>query len=307
MQQFYEERKRGIGGSDASAVLGVNPYKSAIDVFLEKTGQIAPSTDDTPATYWGKRLEPIVREEFQRQTGLTVMTSTEMFQSDTYPFMIAHVDGFGRDGEIPFVLECKTTHSRNAEQWTGDVLPIPYMIQVAHYLFVTGAQKGFLAVLIGGNDFRIFPIDRDADVERLLLEGETRFWTEYVQKGILPPVDGSLATANALQSLYATTTPAPIELTGMETACAKLLHLKQQRKAVEQEELLLENQLKAAMQSHEMGTCGEYRVTWKPCETRRLDVKNFQAQQPDMYARYLTSATTRRFQVTPFTKKGESL
>ena len=132
MQQFYEERKRGIGGSDASAVLGVNPYKSAIDVFLEKTGQIAPSTDDTPATYWGKRLEPIVREEFQRQTGLTVMTSTEMFQSDTYPFMIAHVDGFGRDGDIPFVLECKTTHSRNAEQWTGDVLPSTYMMKIAH-------------------------------------------------------------------------------------------------------------------------------------------------------------------------------
>ena len=91
-EEWLEYRRLGIGGSDASVVCGINRYKSPVELWLDKTGQLPPK-EAGEAAYWGTQLEPFVRDEFTKRAGIEVKQVKELLQSEEYPFMLANMDG----------------------------------------------------------------------------------------------------------------------------------------------------------------------------------------------------------------------
>ena len=128
---WLELRRQGIGGSDASVVCGINKYKSPIELFMEKTGQL-PHQEAGEVAYWGTRLEGVVRDEFTLRTGIEVTPVTEILQSETHPFMLANLDGKCQHPEYgDCIFEAKTASAYLAGDWE-DGIPDPYMLQVQH-------------------------------------------------------------------------------------------------------------------------------------------------------------------------------
>ncbi len=296
-EDWLEYRKTGIGGSDASVVCGINRYKTPIELWLEKTNQLVPQEAGESA-YWGSTLEPIVREEFTRRTGAKVQCVKQLLQSEEHPFMLANLDGVCAVPEFgDCVFEAKTASAFKANEWE-DAIPDEYMLQIQHYMAVTGFKATYIAVLIGGNTFRWKLVERDEELIAMLIELESRFW-EYVKNGTTPPVDGSEACAKYLSEKYSEsvakpTVELPFEaeklLKDYSAACEKL-------SAITKEKQLAENKLKQLLGEHEIGTFGGNIVSWKSVSQERLDTKTLKSEHPTLYKKYANTTTYRRFSV----------
>lgn len=145
--EWLDARRAGIGGSDVGAIMGFNQYKSAYQVFLEKTGQYHEEVDNE-AVYFGNALEDFVAQEFAKRTGKKVRRLNKMLVYPEHDFMLANLDRVVV-GERA-VLECKTASEYVKEAWEGEEIPASYLCQVHHYLAVTGFEKAYIAVLVGG-------------------------------------------------------------------------------------------------------------------------------------------------------------
>jgi putative phage-type endonuclease len=185
-EQQLAERHTGLGGSDAAAALGLSPYKSALELFLEKRERRDLSAPQVSAFRWGNLLEPVIRQEYANVTHRNVLLPEGTLRHPTLPFVIAHVDGITEDKRV---FEAKT--SRTDQDWGksgSDDVPHHYLLQVQHYLAVTGLLVADIAVLIGGNDFRIFEVPADRELQNMILEGEVEFWS-MVERGEPPSPD----------------------------------------------------------------------------------------------------------------------
>ena len=172
---WLEYRKQGIGGSDASVVCGINRYKSPVELWMEKTNQLS-AQEAGEAAYWGTQLEPFVRAEFTKRTGIKVNLANYILQSEEYPFMLANLDGNCEVLDVGTCgFEAKTASAYKAGEWE-DTIPDEYMIQVQHYMAVTGYAGFYIAVLIGGNTFKWKFVERDEELISMLIELETAFW-----------------------------------------------------------------------------------------------------------------------------------
>jgi putative phage-type endonuclease len=191
-------RRKLITGTDAPAILGLSRWRSAYDVFAEKTG-LADDSETTDAMDWGNRLEPLVRWRFEEVTGRQLQKPTAILRNPAEPWMGGHVDGI--DDEI--VFEAKT--ARYADGWgesESDEFPVDYRVQLLHYLALTGRRRGELAVLIGGSDFRRYTIEPDEDLLRDLVDEERRWYLKHVVEGEPPPLDGSAAATRWLRRTH---------------------------------------------------------------------------------------------------------
>jgi len=204
-EEWLDWRRKGIGGSDASVICGINKYKSPVELWLYKTGQF-PDSEAGEAAYWGTLLEGVVRDEFVRRTGIEVKLVNQLLQSEAHPFMLANLDNvcealnFG-----PYIFEAKTSSAYRASEW-DDSIPDEYMLQIMHYMAVTGYKGAYIAVLIGGNTFRWKFIERDDELIDIIIRLEGEFW-EKVQSNIPPALDGSEASAKFLGERFPNSIP----------------------------------------------------------------------------------------------------
>lgn len=187
-EQWHASRRRGLGGSDMGAVMGLSKWKSAYEVWLEKTGRADPEDiGGKPAVEWGNRLEPVVAAKFaDMHPELRVANRYAQMWSREHPCMFADIDRMLTlpDGSHA-VLEIKTAGQFVQQDWDEGVPP-HYLAQVVHYLAVTGWAKAYVAVLIGGNDYREYEIGRDeADVAAVVSAAES-FWRDCVEGGAAP-------------------------------------------------------------------------------------------------------------------------
>jgi len=199
-EEWLEERKKGIGGSDAATIIGQNPYKSNVDLWEEKTGRKeAEDISNKPFVLYGTKMEPILRESFKIKHPEYEVLHEEntIIKHPKYPFLFASLDGQLIDketGEMG-ILEIKTSsilQSMQKEKW-NEKIPDNYYCQVLHYLNVTGYSFVQLyAELTYSDDYqalKTFTIKRE-DVEediKLLEKKEIEFWQNYVEKDIRPP------------------------------------------------------------------------------------------------------------------------
>ncbi|MFB5148015.1 lambda-exonuclease family protein [Burkholderia orbicola] len=204
-EDWLAVRRTGIGGSDAAAAVGLNPYMSPLELWLDKTGRAdglpGPDPDDTSSpTYWGTLLEPIVAASYTKQTGNRVRRINAVLRHPTIPFMLANLDREIVGVPDVQILECKTAGEFGARLWREGV-PEYVQIQVQHQLAVTGKSAADVAVLICGQALEVHRIERDDGLIARLIELEARFW-RFVESDTPPPADGSESADRALRHLY---------------------------------------------------------------------------------------------------------
>ena len=296
-EDWLEYRKQGIGGSDASVVCGINRYKSPVELWMEKTGQL-PHQEAGEAAYWGTQLEPFVRAEFTKRTGIEVSRRNELLQSEEHPFMLANLDGICEVPDVgPCIFEAKTASAYKVGEWE-DAIPDEYALQLAHYMAVTGYAGAYIAVLIGGNTFKWKFIERDEELISMLIQLETDFWN-HVQDGTPPPLDGSDASAKFLAERFSNSTPRS-HITLPDTAANLLAQYDEaceELEAVTERKQKAENLLKEMIGENEVGTAGDRIITWKSVSQERLDSMTLRAEHPVLYKKYVNQTSYRRFSV----------
>lgn len=199
--EWIDERRKGIGGTDVAAICGLHPYRSALDVYLDKLG-IAPHVEDNAAMKWGRIMEPIIAQEVTAATGIQFQEA-EFLRKPDNEVLCGTPDYWNQYQRV--LLECKTAGLRQAHLWGDDQtdeVPMPYLTQVLWYLELTGYDEAKLAVLIGGNDFRMYSIKRDDDLQAALVDRAMKFWRDHIETMTPPPLDGSDSAKAWLKQAY---------------------------------------------------------------------------------------------------------
>lgn len=287
--KWLELRRGSIGGSDAAAVMGLNPWKSAYTLWLEKTGELEEEDkSDIEAVHFGEVLEEVVAREFCRREKKQVR-KCGLYQSEKYPFLTGSFDRLINGEQAG--LEIKTASSYKRAEWDGGEIPPAYYIQCQHYMLVSGFPRWHLVALVGGNHFVDWTIERNDKDIAALLDAERDFW-DKVQRHIMPEIDGSESTSISLKAMYAGGNVEPIALPGEALSLLKRLdELREAKGDIEGQTEEIKNKLCAMMGDNEIAIAGEgdaaRRVTWKTYPGRvTIDSKGLKADLPDIYAKY---------------------
>lgn len=296
-EEWLRWRTKGIGGSDVSVIAGVNPFRSIFQLWLEKTGQIEPEETENENTHFGNVLEPVVKREFSKRTGLKVRAKRALLQSEEYPFMLADLDGVIYENGKMNLFEAKTASVYKQEIWEKGI-PEEYVLQVQHYMAVTGAEKTYLAALVGGNRFYWKVVRRDEQKIAEIIALEKAFWEENVLAGKEPVPDGSGATTDFLNEKYASSNGNTILLPEEALSlCRRYEELSGQLNELQDKKDAVSNQLKNFLKNNESGVIGEYRVTWKQVTSTTFDKKRLEKENRALYEEYLTKRQYRRLTV----------
>lgn len=291
-EEWLEQRKQGIGGSDAGAVIGVNKWRSPYTVYCDKLGKLPP-IEDTERMRQGRDLENYVAKRFEEQTGKKVRRKNAIIKNPIYPFALADVDRIV-SGENS-LLECKTTSELNLKKYKSGEYPDTYYTQMLHYLSVTGADKIYLAVLVFSSGFYVFELERDEEEIAALMRMEKQFW-EYVKAETPPPVDYTESTSRALNTVYSESNDTEIDLSPLSKSIENLYRLKEQKKEIDDKIRLEENHIKGAMKEYSVGTYDSYKVTWKNQTRKIFDIKKFARENPNIDLEpYYTTKSSRVF------------
>lgn len=297
-EEWLKLRLKGVGGSDAAAVCGMSRYSSPLDVWMLKTGKKGTEADNEKM-YFGRLLEPVLREEFAKRTGFKVQECPFLFAYEEYPFMISNIDGVVTEPNgNKAVLEIKTTNSVTAIKDLEDGLPVEYFLQVQHYLAVTNLSKAYIAVLVGGNDFKIRTVERDDEVIQTIIALESKFWSDYVLTDIQPPAEFN--STEALNQLYPKSNGKSVSLSAeADYLVTQYREIKTAEDELKKAKAECENKLKAMLGDNESGvTVGGYKVIWKSYSQSRLDSTKLKASYPDIAEQFITSSSGRKFSVS---------
>lgn len=297
-------RRKSIGGSDASALVGLNKWATPYTVWADKVGAL-PEKEDTEAMRCGRDLEDYVAKRWSAETGKRLSHANKFYYNRKYPYSHALIDRRVQ-GESAG-LECKTTSSLDIKQFANTEFPEQYYAQCVHYLAVTGFEKWYLAVLVYGRGFFTYELDREDVAEDMdaLMKAESEFWRKYVITKSAPPADGEEATADALNTIFKNEwSGQSVGLTGYEETAKRLLQLKEQSAELKKLERECENILKDAMQTAEEGILKGYKITWKTQERKTLDAEALKLALPDFnFDNYYRTTKSRVFRVKAI--KGE--
>ena len=308
LAEWLDVRKRGIGSSDAAAAVGLNPYKSQLELWLEKTGRDAglpkpDPQDESTATYWGTVLEPIVAAHYRKRTGRRVRRVNAVLQhpDPDLSWMLANIDREVIGAQDVQILECKTAGINGARLWREGV-PEYVQLQVMHQLAVTGKQAADVAVLIGGQALEIHRIERDELMIARLIELERRFW-QYVVTDTPPPADGSDSADQALRCLYPQDSGKTVDFSHNPVLTLAYVELKALRNSIAQQqerEALLKQTLQQAMGDATRARFGSGQITWKKAkDSVGFDLERLLKDKPYLQAKYpLSKPGSRRFLIT---------
>lgn len=296
-EEWLQLRKQGIGGSDAGAVCGLNPYTSAMDVFLEKTRKELPEEKDNEAMREGRDLEDYVAKRFCEETGYRVRRSHVTYVSEQYPFMLADVDRLLVGKEQGLVgLECKTASPYSAEKWKDGKIPAHYLAQCYHYMAVLNAKAWYIAVLIYGKEFKYIRIDRNEEIIQNLIKIEECFWNGHVLSGTMPEPDGSHAADTFLNGQYRNSIPeSRIFLDGFDEKLKRREEITALMEELDTEKKKIEQEVKLYMKEAELAENEHFLVSWKSSISNRLDSKKLKEELPEVYQKYLKETGSRKF------------
>lgn len=305
-EAWLNVRKNGIGSSDAAAAVGLNPYKSQLELWMEKTGRDADlpkpdPEDDSSPMYWGTLLEAFVATHYTKKTGNKIRRINAVLRSQKYPWMLANIDREVMGSSEVQILECKTAGMNGARLWKEGV-PEYVQLQVMHQLAVTGKAAADVAALVCGNEFRTYRIERDEAMIARLIELEAQFW-QYVETDTAPPADGSDSADTALRALYPQDCGSVLNLSddvGMGAVFADLVSVR----ASITSQNALESKLKQSIQQR-MGDASKAvfeggEVSWKRSkDSVVLDTAKMISEQPELMQRYsMTKPGSRRFLIS---------
>lgn len=291
-QEWLKERTKGIGGSDAAAICGVSPYKTPLQVWEDKRGLNGPG-EDNDAMFWGRTLEPVIRQRYSDITGFPVKIPTEILRHPKYEFMLGNIDGFTDE---PRGIEIKTAgYPTDWGEPNTDQIPLPYIFQVQHYMAITGYPVFDVPVLIRGRDFRIYHVEQDAELQEMMIQKEAEFW-EMVKSGTPPPP----VNYEDVVRLYRVSHDKKITATPeIEILIDSLKKVKGDIDILYTNETEIKRIIMEFMGESDtiIDLNGKDLVSWKTANaTQRFDVKALQKENPEIYRKYLKNGeSSRRF------------
>ena len=301
--QWLTARRRGIGGSDIAAIMGLSRWRSALDVYMDKTGMM-PDRETSEAMAWGTLLEAPVADEYARRTNRRVQMVNAVLQHPDYEWALANIDRLQIDPERGRgVLEVKTVGQWGADAWEGDAVPDAYMLQLQWYLWVTGLQWGSFAALVGGQRLITREVERDDELCEYMRATAERFWIQNVRAGVPPDPDGSAASTDALAQMYPVSEPGT-EIMLDPDALALVREYERASadiKAAEERKNAAANAIKALLGEHERGLVHDAVITWRTQSRASIDAKRLRADHPALADEYTTETTSRVFTI----KKGK--
>lgn len=318
-------RRKGIGGSDAAAVLGVSPYKTVRDVYYEKLGRVPDAKDEGNwvALEVGKRLEDLVAAIFAKKTGFRVWQEKVMYQHPLFPFMLADVDYFFEtpNGVIG-ILECKTANIHTKDKWENDAVPYHYEMQCRHYMAVKNLPVSYCACLFGNSedDFVYRRIDRDLDMEEAMILQEESFWNDHVERKMEPELSGDGDLVLASLKRYRLQNDGLDEVlieSGYGEALEEIYRMKSEKATIDSSSRKLEQRIKTAygkfaemLGNATKALCvaadgSEYHITYKPVQRTSINKDSLQRMKlndVEIYEKYATTTESRTFQLKKIMK-----
>ena len=294
-EAWLRQRKKGIGGSDAGAVCGLNPYTSPIQVYLDKTTEEIKDIDNESMRQ-GRDLEEYVAQRFMEESGKKVRRSNMIYKNQKYPFMFANVDRLivGENAG----LECKTASAYSADKWKDDAIPPHYLIQCYHYMTVTNADAWYLAVVILGKEFKFIRLERDEAMIQNLISIEQDLWENHVLKKVMPQPDGSKASEELIKQYFAKADfNKTISLSGFHEKLERRLELDALIDKLDKEKKQIEQEVKLYMEDAELAVGEDFIVSWKNVTTAKIDTAKLKEENPQIYEQYLKQQQSRRFSI----------
>jgi putative phage-type endonuclease len=302
------KRPWGIGGSDIGAIVGLSPYKSAVDVWAEKVRGACSTKKGAIHLRYGQHLEPFVAQEYERASGNMTHEHPKTLRHKTYAHLFAHVDRLVSVKGAPVLdkrgivctttlLECKTASAFSSDQWGQawtDQVPAAYIAQCVWYTTITGCEEAHLAVLMGNSDFRVYRVCHDEELGKSLIDAALCFWDRHVLTGVPPEA----STRAEVVRLY------PKEVSGRAVEASdqtlsylkKLSRIQRLTKSLEARADLIKDQLAVSMGGAErLCAQGKTLATWRSCApTQRIDVARLRRDRPDIVKEYIVETHAAR-------------
>lgn len=310
--EFQARRNSGVGGSDVGIIMGVNKWKTPVQLWMEKTGRKEGDPMNN-AMYWGTVFEDVVAREYSKQTGNKVVRVNKLLRHPSYSFMIGNIDRAvlqGNSKTVSFnqklgklttnrILECKTANGYNTEAWGeegSDVVPPSYLCQVQWYMGITDVPVCDIAVLIGGQDYRIYTIERDKELIDAMISKAADFW-KLVETDTAPEP----TTPDEAKELFPTATSGKIIEVGTNA-----LHLIDDIKNLEAKVDALESEIKPKKaqlmalfgDGDELQFDGKKIATWKNQSRTSLDQTRLKAEHPELFTAYQKVSQSRTLRLS---------
>lgn len=294
-QEWLAQRKATIGGSEAAAVMGLDPYVSPYTLWQRKKGFVEETQTSLPAEF-GKFAEEFVARQFTKQTGKRVKRDNAILYNPAYPFAHANIDRrvIGENAG----LECKTTSALNLSKFKNGAYPAKFYVQCVHYMMVCGFERMYLACLIGNSAFEVFVIERNEDEIVALAAEESKF--AALLEGNEPPKifasDAADQDADTLNTLYPECNGERIELFGRDDVFREMEELVERRKEIDKQITSIQNLIKADLGENERGETDYYKCSWSSASKTTYDTKKLFAEHPEIDpGQYAKTSTYRQF------------
>ncbi|WP_180182759.1 YqaJ viral recombinase family protein [Acinetobacter sp. YH01020] len=311
--QFLAGRKKGIGGSDVAAILGFSPYKSPYQLWLDKTGRSERKESQNESAHFGNLLEDVVAKEYSRRAGVKVQRVTQQLSLPDHPWAIGNIDRAiinpeiagnvrFKDGKLTTdqLLECKTASEYLAKLFGeegSDQVPDYYLTQCLWYLLLSGCQFIDLAVLIGGNKFRMYRIERDEDLIDSIFRQVKAFWFNHVVADV-PPDPTCFDDVLHRWSNHVVGKQVEADFEHIKLA-EELITVQGRLKADKAREDEIKLKIVSTMQDAEMMISqGKSICTYKEQSSTRIDSTLLKKEEPDLFAKYSKTSSTRVFRIS---------
>ena len=300
-QDFSADRTKYIGGSDIGAILGLSKYRTPLEVWMEKTGKETKVANFLPLRF-GSFAEEFVAREYALATDSLLLHDESIRIHPEHSFISAHIDRFvlgdGQNSAPTKILECKTANPFAQQEWGeagSDQVPMSYLAQCIWYMFITNIERTDLAVLFGNSDFRIYQIERDKELEALVLKKANDFWINHVLADIPP----SMQTTADYQALFSKEAPGKT-IEAQANTIPTLSQFHSLKEEIEIREKQIDDIKQCIMEQMKDAEVLTYQdkilATWKtPKPSYRFDSKRFQTEHPELYPLYqMPIANSRR-------------
>ena len=299
--EWLKRRFESIGASESGSILGINPYKTAVDVYYEKVDRVTDFPDNL--NMWlGRELEPIIKKKFEEETGYKVRNDHKIRVDKEHSFITTNLDGMVVGEKVP--VEYKAL-----SRWDGEI-PDYYFSQVPHQIMVTESDYAYFVVLALGvqKNFVIQKINRDDEFINLMREEEVSFWNDHV----IPKDPPAPITIDDVKKVY----PDSIKGSKLETNSENVINkinqlavIKAEIKEKKSECDSLQKDLMEIMQEDEAivnKDTGKVMCTWKQTNPSLVfDRKRLMDEEPEIYGQFMKLSTpSRRFIIKGGQKNG---
>jgi len=290
------DRTKYIGGSDVAGILGISPWRTALDVYLDKVQprKEPPSPGKQKIFTRGQRMEPYVIDLLSEETGLVIARRGERYIDPELPFIAAEIDAEAESGENIEIKTCSPFKAREWGEQQTDSIPVYYTAQAMHGLMVTGKKVCVFGVLIGADDFRVYRVERDDETIAAIREKEIQFW-EMVTTLTPPPI----SSVGDVMRFFDRDVGTGIEADGKALdALFKLRELQAKQKEIKDEIEFAEQKLKIFMQDNSyISLDGKQLATWRTQSSTRFDIAAFKEAHPALYDAFKKTSKSRVFRV----------